>query len=267
VVIDRNVLEWRMDPSSPWHHEAVRSHDQPVIVMCDEGYQSSLAAAALVDLGFSAATDLDGGFRAWRAAGLPVVENVPDLVGLLDELQAIGRAGLSFADDPFDRERYERLVSMAAQGYAAVGEVTEHEVRERFASEVGCITPKVGADAVLVDDDGRVLLIERADDRRWGLVSGWVEPNEHPADTVVREAREEVGLDIRVDRLVGVFARPAGATTGPHSVVSVVYRATILGGELTPAPHEVLQARWWPVDDVPVWHMDHEQFARAALEG
>ena len=96
-------------------------------------------------------------------------------------------------------------------------------------------------------------------------MGGWVEPNEHPAVTVVREAKEEIGLDIAVGALVGVFARPASSASGPHSAVSVVYRATVAGGELTPQPHEVLSARWWDVDQVPTWHLDHEPMARAAL--
>jgi rhodanese-related sulfurtransferase len=68
----RNVLEWRMDPSSGHSDPAVGGLDRRVIVMCDEGYQSSLAAAVLQDLGFAHATDLVGGFQGWRAAGLPV---------------------------------------------------------------------------------------------------------------------------------------------------------------------------------------------------
>jgi rhodanese-related sulfurtransferase len=68
----RNVLEWRMDPDSGASDERVGGLDRRVIVCCDEGYQSSLAAVALQDLGFENATDLDGGFQAWRAAGLPV---------------------------------------------------------------------------------------------------------------------------------------------------------------------------------------------------
>jgi rhodanese-related sulfurtransferase len=68
----RNVLEWRMDPASGHSDPAVGGLDRRVIVMCDEGYQSSLAAATLCDLGFAHAADLVGGFQAWRAAGLPV---------------------------------------------------------------------------------------------------------------------------------------------------------------------------------------------------
>jgi rhodanese-related sulfurtransferase len=69
----RNVLEWRCDPSCEAHDERVGGLDRHVIVMCDEGYQSSLAAATLQQLGFRRATDLAGGFQAWRAAGLPVL--------------------------------------------------------------------------------------------------------------------------------------------------------------------------------------------------
>ena len=68
----RNVLEWRCDPSCDAHDDRVGDLERRVIVMCDEGYQSSLAAATLQQLGFARATDLVGGFQAWRAAGLPV---------------------------------------------------------------------------------------------------------------------------------------------------------------------------------------------------
>lgn len=72
VVIERTVLEWRLDPACearlPW-----ASYDLHVVVVCNEGYSSSLAAATLQQLGVDRATDLVGGFRAWKAAGLPVV--------------------------------------------------------------------------------------------------------------------------------------------------------------------------------------------------
>jgi rhodanese-related sulfurtransferase len=70
LVIERNVLEWRFDPASQ-ARLPVAHYDLHVIVVCSEGYTSSLAAAGLQDLGVHRATDLDGGFLAWRAAGLP----------------------------------------------------------------------------------------------------------------------------------------------------------------------------------------------------
>ena len=73
IVIERNVLEWRLDPSSD-ARLPIASYDLEVIVVCNEGYTSSLAAAALQELGVHRATDLDGGFRAWAASGLPVTK-------------------------------------------------------------------------------------------------------------------------------------------------------------------------------------------------
>jgi rhodanese-related sulfurtransferase len=70
--VPRNVLEWRLDPASPHRDPELARPDLHVIVMCQEGYQSSLAAATLQGLGLRRATDLVGGFGAWRAAGLPV---------------------------------------------------------------------------------------------------------------------------------------------------------------------------------------------------
>ncbi len=72
VFFPRNVLEWRCDPESPARDQRVCDRRRQLIVMCDEGYQSSLAAANLSRLGFEHATDLAGGFQAWLAAGLPV---------------------------------------------------------------------------------------------------------------------------------------------------------------------------------------------------
>jgi len=72
IAIDRTMLEWRLDPTSPSRLEQAKDHQVRVIVVCAEGYSSSLAAASLQDIGLANATDVIGGFEAWNAAGLPV---------------------------------------------------------------------------------------------------------------------------------------------------------------------------------------------------
>ncbi|WP_420878405.1 rhodanese-like domain-containing protein [Streptomyces sporangiiformans] len=72
LVVERNELEWRLDPQGSHRAPEATSHDLRVVVVCNEGYASSLAAASLRQLGIHRATDLVGGFQAWRAAGLPV---------------------------------------------------------------------------------------------------------------------------------------------------------------------------------------------------
>jgi rhodanese-related sulfurtransferase len=72
VVIDRTVLEWRVDPTSGATHPAIANLETPLILLCAQGYSSSLAAASLLNLGACDVTDVIGGFEAWQAAGLPV---------------------------------------------------------------------------------------------------------------------------------------------------------------------------------------------------
>ncbi|GAA5050533.1 rhodanese-like domain-containing protein [Nocardia callitridis] len=74
VVVERNELEWRMDPQCEFRSPEIGAtdFDRRIVVFCNEGYASSLAAQSLQDIGLRNATDLDGGFQAWRAAGLPV---------------------------------------------------------------------------------------------------------------------------------------------------------------------------------------------------
>jgi ADP-ribose pyrophosphatase YjhB (NUDIX family) len=181
-------------------------------------------------------------------------------------VRAIAQTGLHYATDPFDRDRYEQLLSLAVGEYADRAHLDVAEVHARFARDVGYVTAKVGADGALFDGQDRILLVRRVDDNCWGLVAGWVDANETPAQTVVREIAEEVGLVARVAALVGVFARAAGTHGIPHSVVSVVYLCDAIGGEIRAQPHEVREIAWRSIDDVDNWHHHHETLARAALE-
>ncbi|MFD1504839.1 rhodanese-like domain-containing protein [Georgenia yuyongxinii] len=79
LVIDRTVLEWRLDPACPWRIPEATGYDLQIVVACRQGYSSSLAAASLRQMGLRRATDLVGGVQAWRAAGLPVHRGPADV--------------------------------------------------------------------------------------------------------------------------------------------------------------------------------------------
>ena len=186
-----------------------------------------------------------------------------DIFAHLDELRAIARNGLRFASDPYDRERYERLMALATQTYSELLDMPAERIRARFQNELGYITPKVGADAAIFSPSGEVLLMKRVDSGLWCLPCGWVEPNERPIEAVIREVREETGLEIEVEQLVGVFTRMPSARNGPHTMIAVVHLCDVVGGELT-LSHEGTDLRYWPIDEVQDWHADHERYARAA---
>lgn len=186
-----------------------------------------------------------------------------DLFTLLEELQSIARNGLFYAADRYDRERYEQLLRLSLRSYSTLLDLPEAALRERFQQELGYITPKLGASAAIFNDAGEILLMERADGSGWCLPCGWVEPNEKPAEAAVREVREETGLEVRILRLVGVITRLPGAASGPYTVVSVLHLCEIVSGELTLSP-EGSALRYWPVEAVQGWHLNHADYARAA---
>jgi ADP-ribose pyrophosphatase YjhB (NUDIX family) len=187
-----------------------------------------------------------------------------DILPLLDELQTIARNGLNFSANPYDRERFERLLALVTKYYGQALDLPPVEVRQRLVGELGYITPKVGAEAAIFDDGGRILLVRRSDDGLWCLPCGWVEPNESPEEAAVREAREETGLEIQARQLVGVFTRKPNVGYGPHTAIAVVYLCDVVGGTPQPRSHEVLEVRHWRIEDVPGWHELHQRYAEAA---
>jgi ADP-ribose pyrophosphatase YjhB (NUDIX family) len=186
-----------------------------------------------------------------------------DTYTLLDEVRAIARNGLIFATNDYDRQRYERLLQLTVDTYAEILAAPPDLVRQRLVAELGYTTLKVGADAAIFNELGEILLMDRSDGSGWCLPCGWVEPNEKPCEAAVRETFEETGLEVKVNRLVGVFTRKPGQKNGPHAMIAVVHLCDVLGGELT-LSHEGLALRYWPIDEVQGWHATHEQYARAA---
>ena len=183
---------------------------------------------------------------------------------LLDELRTLAQNGLHYADNRYDRERYERILELSSQSYGEALDLPADDVLERFRRELGHVTPKIGADAAVFDDDDRILLVRRSDDRRWALPCGWVEPWESPEQAAVRETFEETGLRVEVLGQVEAVHRFASERNGPHAVISLVFLAERVGGELTPS-HETPEVDFWNLEDVADWHKNHRDLAARAL--
>ncbi|WP_037604443.1 NUDIX hydrolase [Streptacidiphilus rugosus] len=110
-----------------------------------------------------------------------------------------------------------------------------------------------GINAVILDDDGRVLLTRRADSGRWALLGGIVEPGEEPADTVVREAWEEAGVHVVPERLVSVSVDPPIVhANGDHAqYLALTFRCRLTGGEARVNDDESLEVGWFPPEHLP----------------
>ena len=120
-------------------------------------------------------------------------------------LQAIAQNGLTYAENPFDIERYSQLREIAAEIISAHSGLTVERAADLFAQERGYATPKVDVRGVVFKDGGILLVRELVDDGRWTLPGGWVDVGESPSEAVVREVREESGYETRPVKLLAVY--------------------------------------------------------------
>ena len=145
------------------------------------------------------------------------------------ELQSLAQAGLWYAKDDFDRERYQRIRDIAAEMLSARTGITTENVAAFFCIEEGYQTPKVDTRAAIVEGD-RILLVQERDGK-WSLPGGWCEYNLSPAENTVKEAREEAGLDVEILKLISVQDRDKhNSPPYVYGVVKIFYLCRALGG-------------------------------------
>src|SRR5258708_6502707 len=127
-----------------------------------------------------------------------------------------------------------------------------HTIREKIGHDL-LLLP--GAVAVILNPAGEVLLQRRSDNGQWGLPGGAIDPGEEPADAVIREVREETGLDVLPERIVGVYSGPDHLITYPNGdqamIVSVTFACRPIGGEARVNDDESLEVRYFPPDGLP----------------
>lgn len=188
-----------------------------------------------------------------------------NIAALLDELRSIAQLGLNYAQDPYDRERYERLMRLAVTEYASISGLAEAEIDDRFRQELGYVTPKVGCAAGIFNEQGQILLVMRSDNGRWGLPAGFCEVNQTPRENMKREVREETGLEVEVGALIDVFSVLPGAYGQPNTLYALVFFCKATGGTLTPS-HETPVVGYYDHRLITNWHFDHEQRAERAYQ-
>jgi ADP-ribose pyrophosphatase YjhB (NUDIX family) len=155
---------------------------------------------------------------------------------LARELEAIAQTGLHFTEDPYDRERYERLRKIAAELLADSSHVSADDVYEWSKAEFGYATPKVDVRAFILSE-GKVLLIrEDVDDGRWTLPGGWADVNESPSEAVIREVEEESGYVVEPRCLLAVLDREKQGHVPPfpYHVYKMFFHCEITGGSPRP---------------------------------
>lgn len=149
------------------------------------------------------------------------------------ELQSLAQAGLFYGRDAFDQERYRRIREIAAEMLAARTDIPFEKITDLFCGDVGYQTPKVDTRAAIFRD-GKILLV-RENNGRWSMPGGWCEYNLSPAENVVKEAKEEAGLDAVIQKVVSVQDRDKhNQPPYAYGVVKIFYQCEAAGGSFAP---------------------------------
>lgn len=172
-------------------------------------------------------------------------------------LQAIAQSGLAYAEDPYDMERYEQIRRIAAEIAASRSGTVADGIDALFSEGSGYATPKVDIRAVVLDEEGAVLLVREKEDGLWTLPGGWVDVGESPSESVEREVKEESGYEVRAVRLLALWDRDKH----PHPpiafhVYKVVFQCELLSGDPLVASTETEGVGFFFKDALPELSLD-----------
>lgn len=190
-----------------------------------------------------------------------------DWLGIAQRLQALAQAGLAYAPNEFDAERYREVHALSMQLLANLAGEPVAQLSARFANEAGYPTPKVDVRAVIFRGTDEILLVqEKLDGNRWSLPGGWADVGYTPFEVAEKEAREETGLETQAVRLLALLDKKRH----PHPPQPwYVYKAFVLcrvvGGELRPDTTETADVRWVHRTEVPRLALSTDRVTQSQL--
>ena len=178
-----------------------------------------------------------------------------EIYQIADELRSIANLGLRFSADPYDRERYDRVLSASARLVAALDERSPEEVLVQFKDNLGHISPNAGSNAA-VFRDGRVLLVRREDDGLWALPGGLVDVGEPLAEAAQRELLEEANVRAIPIQFLGIWDSRSVRGRTKAQMYWAVFLVEAEPGEPESGP-ETTDVGFFPEDDLPALTPGH----------
>jgi ADP-ribose pyrophosphatase YjhB (NUDIX family) len=166
------------------------------------------------------------------------------------QIQALSQSGLAYTQNPYDVQRYHRLMEIAAEMVQDHTAQATAELLASFVSQVGYATPKVDVRGAVVQE-GKILLVQESRDQRWCMPGGWADVGELPSTSVEREVSEESGFQVRAHKVIGVFDanRSAGTLSFFHAY-KIVFMCELLGGAARPSD-ETTAVDFFSFDNLP----------------
>jgi len=168
-----------------------------------------------------------------------------DWIALSRELKSIAEAGIRYCESDFDRERYRRLHELSSLPLTATA------AEFKWPLEFGYATPKVDVRGAVLDSENRILLVREASNGLWTMPGGWADLNASPSKNVIREVREEAGLDVEVVKLIACWDKDLhDHPRQPEHIYKLVFLCRQTGGTLATS-HETSGSGFFTADALP----------------
>ncbi len=171
------------------------------------------------------------------------------LIKLAIEIQSIAQAGITYTENPYDVERYERLREISAEIISEKSDINLEKVKDLFCSETGYQTPKIDTRGAIFKDD-KILLVHENNDT-WSLPGGWCDVLESVKSNTEKEIREEAGLEAKAVKLIAVQDRNKhNEPYYVYSVCKVFVLCELIGGEFK-ENIETTEIKYFGIDELP----------------
>ncbi len=171
------------------------------------------------------------------------------------ELQFIAQTGLTYSTNEFDLERFQRIREISAEIVSAKTDLTLDKVKDLFCNETGFQTPKLDTRAAIIKD-GKILLVKERIDGRWSLPGGWVDVNQSIKSNVIKEVKEEAGLDASVLKVVAIQDREKHNTPpSAYSICKIFVLCQAIGGQFQ-QNIETIESGYFSLDNLPELSVD-----------
>ena len=168
---------------------------------------------------------------------------------LIIELQSLAQAGLAYGKDVYDKERYERIRQISAEMMSNIADIPLEKMKDLFCNESGYQTPKIDTRAAIFEDD-KILLVHE-NNGTWSLPGGWCDVDQSIASNIVKEAKEEAGLDVIAERLIAVQDwRKHNVTNYAYGVIKMFVLCKKTGGEFA-KNIETTETRYFAENELP----------------
>jgi len=174
-----------------------------------------------------------------------------DILILVQRIKSIADVGLLYAQDNYDRERYHELQDIVHNFHKALSGTDLQTIRNFYIPAKDYPTAKVDIRGFLLSPDHKVLLVKESADQKWSLPGGWADIGYSPSEVIVKEFKEETGLDVRPEKLLAVFDKKMHPhPSQPHYVYKIAFLCKALSTELKKG-FDVLDVRYFDMQNLP----------------